>query len=302
MPLRGHFTMHIPIYIISYRGTDAALKPKRVQFHKNQLTQLVKLFPQSPITVVAQNYIDVELEQEVTTYIRTGQMYPAQARNIMLKQFYESNEDWALFIDDDILFKEEYHPLAFIDNLVAGLYNTNPVTLIMPSYGMLRPINGPLLDAKEITTNNFILEGNTKFRSGMFLIRNIKKFTGKEYYFDEVLKTNEDYAFGCELIKNNMYVHTHWNIVAHDQGQNDSVLMLEAGSNVRFNDVFIQLEEEYKPLKERWRLIGHLLLHRINHNWNFNMSKVKTGKRSVFTFTENEIIKGNNDPFLALFG
>ena len=89
-------------YIISWFGRDPDLRERRRRMHQTQIEWCHKhsLHP----VVFAQEYEDGDYLDGVT-YIRNegAVLHPGPARNVLLKHFYQTDDDYAVFADNDIV-------------------------------------------------------------------------------------------------------------------------------------------------------------------------------------------------------
>jgi ABC-type polar amino acid transport system ATPase subunit len=105
------------IYIISWFGNESKLRQFRKEIHKKQLdwarTNGLK------ITVLAQDYEPDDYEQDVV-YVHSDKfLRPCGARNTLMEKFYTSDEDYAIFADNDTVIVDEVwgEPNRFIEDL-----------------------------------------------------------------------------------------------------------------------------------------------------------------------------------------
>ena len=92
--------------ITSYLPEDEHLRCKRLKGHRKQLEFFREVLPDVPIYVVAQNYKDTDytIDDKIHYLVFESGIGPANARNELLKLFYNSNEDFMYMLDDDIVF------------------------------------------------------------------------------------------------------------------------------------------------------------------------------------------------------
>lgn len=98
------------LYIIAYHGNDPEAKAKRLDNHNNQIDWWLKYDAKLNIRILAQSYEDTDYyKHDRVTYISIDEpVPPAQARNILLDEFYSSDEEWAIFADSDAILN--LHP------------------------------------------------------------------------------------------------------------------------------------------------------------------------------------------------
>lgn len=98
------------------------------------------------------------------------------ARNVLLKIFYSSDENEAIFSDDDVIMTEfkEYD-----------------------DYDVLSLTNDYNSERKE----TYFLS------SSVLLIRNLNKLYNKQLFFDESLTANQDVDFGCNCMNEGLKIY-----------------------------------------------------------------------------------------------
>ena len=138
------------IGIISYLP-DNEIKEKRLRAVKSQLDWIFKLFGDVPIHVVAQNYKDTDyLPNPNIIYSKYEVGIGAcNARNEVLKNFYESNDNWLLLMDDDVGLYDYYEGDILLKDIYYNKYNEYPMDIIIPHWSR-NPFKDQLLkDAVE---------------------------------------------------------------------------------------------------------------------------------------------------------
>lgn len=122
------------------------------------------------IVICWMNGQELKVESENITVIKNKPVNASKARNILLKEFYKSNMDYAIFSDDDTYLKNS------IDS-----FNFDCLSLTNDYHKGITPTE--------------------KISSGILLLSNFKKKYNLEIYFDENLKANQDLDFGITLNK-----------------------------------------------------------------------------------------------------
>lgn len=111
-------------------------------------------------------------------YINSNKVLNASmARNILLNIFYDSDEDLAIFSDDDTILND-YLKYDFDFDVLS-------------------------------LTNDYSSELRKTYNisSSFILLKNINKKYGKKYFFDESLTSNQDLDFGINLVTNDLKVY-----------------------------------------------------------------------------------------------
>lgn len=164
------------VYIISYFGNLEVRKPK----HAEQ----VEWFKEKnfDIHVLNQKYTDEDYISGVKYHGDNTNMSPAAARNRLLKVFYDSDEDFAVFADNDAVVKY----LADFDFFAEmRKHDMDGVDLMIPLNPIRLPFNKHYAENKVMYDENFVFERATDLKGSLFILRNLKKFYGREVYFDE---------------------------------------------------------------------------------------------------------------------
>lgn len=108
--------MSILVGVISYLPNDLDKRKIRLEEHERQLANIVRVLPSSPIILVQQNYEEEDFlrveeilrgTQHLGIVEETG-IGPAAARNHILKNFYSSEFDNLLMMDDDVWVYPHY--------------------------------------------------------------------------------------------------------------------------------------------------------------------------------------------------
>lgn len=178
------------IYIISWFGErdDPTLRDKRKLYHERQLEWARK--NDLNIVVYAQDYDDDEYESDVTYVKNSGDLLPpGHARNKLLELFYETDDDFAMFADNDVaLYDQPHHKDS--SNWIQCLRDMD--TNDLKDIGLISPWN-PARNAfsdeivKPEYDSHYTFHRHAKVGGGIMWIKNINKHLGKKVWFDEVI-------------------------------------------------------------------------------------------------------------------
>ncbi len=242
----------VTINIISYFGKPE-IRENRKRFHITQLEWCNKHFNKNDISVVYQNYEKDEYNHDlVGNYIDADcskyKLPPGPARNILLERFYKSDEDWAIFIDNDTILDDRnmgtLHELLDLDLSTFGAINAvNPASLGVGAFtksfeqGSYKGFN--LVD-------NFIFE-RCFLHGGFMIIKNFKKHHGVELYFDDGTRLpnsgGEDNVFGIDVVtKFGLRVMQCRNIVLKELATKKNAASWAIHYDINSNNVHRQLE------------------------------------------------------------
>lgn len=178
------------IYIISWFGErdNPTLRDKRKLYHQRQLEWARK--NDLKIVVYAQDYDEDEYESDVTYVKNTGDLLPpGHARNKLLELYYETDDDFAMFADNDVaLYDQEHHKdssrwTQCLRDMDIG--DLKDVGLISP-WNPARNAFSDELKKPEYDTH-YTFHRHAKVGGGIMWIKNINKHLGKKVWFDEVI-------------------------------------------------------------------------------------------------------------------
>lgn len=196
------------IYIISWFGKDSALANKRRKIHQAQLDWCAKhnLHP----VIFAQEY---EESDYVTgpTYIKNTSpvLHPGPARNRLLQHFYQTDDDFAVFADNDgILYEDAQHgdSANYIEIMrqlsVDDFFSIDVINPLNPARAAF---NKEL--ATDIYKTHLVYRKTNRVKGTLFFVKNVKKHKQTELYFDEVIFNDngrmlpgEDTEFGVAAL------------------------------------------------------------------------------------------------------
>ena len=193
------------IGIISYLPEDKQLKEKRLQAHKKQLSSFKTLLPQTDIYILAQNYKEQDyIQADNLHYIKFEKgIGPANARNELLKMFYNSNNDWMLLCDDDRYFYDYYNIMEFFKELHNNPLKFSQLDYIRSHMATKLPFKKQIYEQPLNLTHYIFEDTQTINDTGIAIIRNFKKFYNKEIYYEDLKAEDgegyEDKDFCCKL-------------------------------------------------------------------------------------------------------
>jgi len=183
------------IYIISWFGPrgENKIRHRRVDYHNRQIKWAKD--NNLNIVVLAQDYDEDEYADGVTYIKNTGDLLPpAAARNLLLKEYYKTNADFAIFADNDcVLYHSEQHKdsVDFVARLQAlDVDHFKHVGLILPQNPAQHAFSKEL--EKPIYKSHYTFHRTSKVGGGFMVIKNFKKHLAKEIYFDDKMFTYKD--------------------------------------------------------------------------------------------------------------
>lgn len=177
--------MSIMIGQVSYLP-DNELRTKRIEAARIQIKWFNEVLPNTQIISVAQNYGDSDHVDGVVYRDYENGIGAGPARNKILKYFYDTDYDWLLLCDDDTVLYSHYSADEFIRDIA---YNpekyekVDAVSALEPEYYPYKKLNYE--DKSNLTHYKFtprVLNSG----SATSIIRNIKKYYGKEIYYPDI--------------------------------------------------------------------------------------------------------------------
>lgn len=177
--------MSILIGQISYLPPNE-LRTKRLQVARFQIEWFNKILPNTKIISVAQRYDSHDYMSEVQYFKYEHGIGAGAARNIILKEFYNSDYDWLLLCDDDTIIDDKYNPEYFIQELVNNqekFKDVHAISALEPEYHPYKLLN--FKDKGNLTHYKFEPR-ELNSGSATSFIQNVKKFYGKELYYPNV--------------------------------------------------------------------------------------------------------------------
>ena len=179
--------MSVMIGVISYLPDDSK-RTKRLQASRTQIEWLHKLFNHEKIIVIAQNYNkDDYLDDPLVEYIKYDKGIGAgNARNVILKNFYNSDKDWLFICDDDTTAYPYYNYEEFFKDLsnIHKFDGIDAISAIEPEYTAYKKNN---FEDKANLTHYKFTPRELNCGSATSFMRNIRKYYGKEVYYNNIL-------------------------------------------------------------------------------------------------------------------
>lgn len=243
------------IGIISYLPDNPELRSNRLDKHKRQL-ELFKTL-NVPIFIVAQNYRQEELSNipNINYYVTEKGIGPANARNILLQTFYNSQEDYMMLCDDDIVFYEYYGIRDFFNELITTPNKfINDLDYIRGVMASKVPFKQTVYDQRLNLTHYVFEDRDTIGTTALAIVKNFKKYYNKEIYYEDLNVSEgngyEDKDFCCKLKINNIKTHVLDTFILKAFNYTDNSTLFntyEDRMNVH-NDNNSKIYEKYKDL------------------------------------------------------
>lgn len=204
-------------FIISYLPNSDRRTTRR-EAHLKQIADIKETTPNARIYILAQGYNEEDyiVDPQITYLAKYEEPIGAQqARNELLKWFYNSNYEYGIFSDDDAFIVPTDTVKNFYEELEANTEKfTNAHLDICYSRNMqYSPFNE--YDVQNIEFFNKYYQFGYARSSWLCwaLFRNFKKAYGKEFYQDTTIDATksmgyDDIDFSCSLIENGMHSYS----------------------------------------------------------------------------------------------
>lgn len=231
--------------LISYFPDTDVREKRRLAVHAT-LGDLARLIPEDiPIRVVAQNYNISEDSLASCRYLYTyhnAGIGQCAARNELLADFYASDDDFMLYADDDTCFHDRYYAKELFQALHSNPEWFEHIDCFTGIEGKFTPF----------TAENESLGLDTKWvfkpmqfaTSGEFrVIKNLRKYYNKEFYYDSNLKYGEDLHFRLKYLSQiNSFVCR--NVICKSRGHVDGICTLDTITYEDQNTFYTQVTND----------------------------------------------------------
>ncbi len=288
------------IGIISYYPQNDT-KEKRKQVHKLQVDWLRSIYGiNTEIHVVAQGYMEEDYLPDINYMKAEKPLGGSIARNWILKDFYSTDEDYLLIMDDDTITYPYYDMNTFLLE-----FKTNPqkyikdIDMAVATYPAYFPFKKSIYEDKNnLSHYKFIKKPHVINMSIMFL-KNLKKYYDKELYFDEKIVlppdfelTMEDTDFGLNCILSGLKCYRVQCLIAKCPNWNISTIYKDENKRLEKNKFSIEyLIEKYKSFGMKRREYGRMDAKFFDFTHNKAKAVLYIKREQPITFSENEIPK-----------
>lgn len=220
-------------YIITYKSDKWSDKEwaKRYTNHKTQVEYFLR--KGLNVYIFAQNYSE-DLKVSGVTYLEWDgvRRLPGDARNVCLKHFYNSDQDFTLLMDDDVVLLETVYKQPHLDSInfinefrnysIVDLKNIDVFSTLQPKfdpYGVIFSKN------KNLMMDYWVFKRRPQLTGQFVFIKNISKHKNKEVFYPENwassdggVRYGEDQAFTIDCQLNGLNCFQLENIVFKDMG------------------------------------------------------------------------------------
>lgn len=229
------------IYIISWFGKN---KPEKREYNHGRQMEWVKANGLTPY-VVCQEYEDHQRRDDVTYLGNNEKLLPGEARNIAKEHFFNSDEDWAIFADDDswsLNINEDQNWLDLFDK------DLSQIDCFVPQ-GHMVPYVKQYNDMGQVGVDNYVFKRLNRLKSSFYVLRNTRKHYGFDAAYERPrLIPSEDVQYGFSMITKGMGVYTCMNIKLIER-YSESTWALD-DRREKTDQVLTELAKEYNiPVK-----------------------------------------------------
>lgn len=213
------------MYIISYLGSESQ-RCRRKEIHTDQIDWALE--QGLDVYVVNQQYRDGDWDRRVT-YIGDNELRsPGGARNVAFRHFYASDDDWAIFADNDSTTGDTVEGQNWLQVFRdMSLDQLRQVECFQPVNGGRTPFNKRIQDDLKTYQENLWFDRTPILKGSFFVLKNIRKHHNLELFQEEDwicdpstgLKIGmEDTRFGLELIRAGLSNYMLWNAKLRERG------------------------------------------------------------------------------------
>lgn len=243
-------------YVIHYLPKDPSERERRKKAHHEQIAYW--LGHGFKFLIAASNVEDGDVyRHENVRYIHTPQIGIANSRNILLRDFYASDEDFGLFMDDDIILDDVVGSDLILEELVdVDINRLNRIDLFSPIHPEWHGVESAL------KANNgqslWTFRKNPRQAGHAMFLRNMRKFYDREYYFKNewspqpwAPRCGEDVVFALDLHLDGFGVYDCHNMLKIVRNDDTSTWLSDSSKREQMVFEFeARLAEEYDlPIK-----------------------------------------------------
>ena len=229
--------------IISYYPDDEKLRSTRKKMAEKSIQFLKDILPEEvKITVVSQNYGEDDFVEGVQYIKYDDGIGQSKAKNHLLRDFYNSDDDFMLYCDDDQSLYDRYGVRTLLNDLHCNPQYLKDIDCMGGIDGRITPYSR---DNEELNVDkNYVFQARhieTEFK----ILRNVKKYYGEEFYYceGEYKDLMEDLHFlFTKLSKVRTYLCR--NLILRNQGWGDDKSVVVVGSSDKQLDVYNKKREQ----------------------------------------------------------
>ena len=297
--------MSVCVGVISYLPDDSK-RTKRLKASRTQIEWLHKLFINEKIIVIAQNYNEEDyLDDPLVEYKKYDKGIGAgRARNQILLDFYSSDKDWLFICDDDTVAYPYYQYEEFfkeLSNDTDKFSGIDAISAVEPEYTAYKKNN---FEDKSNLTHYKFTPRELNCGSATSIMRNIKKFYGKELYYDSILADKreglEDVEFLLNWVLNGFTWYKMNTLIRKSLAFNQSTIW-EDDRDERNNTLSKCLDkvcERFSKYGINRGINGQIIWKNFNERYNKSQKVLYIKRDKPIEFEDNVIPKNTNKNIL----
>lgn len=180
--------MSMLVGIISYMPNDLDRRKERLRVHQEQLAWIHRVLDDPQILIVAQNYEISEIEDSYNLCVHADikvfdkGIGPARARDVILKEFYNSDYDHLLIMDDDSMIYPYYGCEDIFREVSENPDKFSKIDAFCSQHPRYLPFKERVYQDKLNLSKWKFTRRPPNTGAQIAILRNIKKFKDKEVY------------------------------------------------------------------------------------------------------------------------
>lgn len=285
--------------IISYLPNDNDLRTKRLTASRKQLEWLHTVYGNDvKVLFIAQNYTDNEVPNAPNIEVKLFEkgLGCGGARNEVLKEFYKSDYDWLLLMDDDTIIDDKYRPNNFMREIAANpdKFKIDAVNAVEPEYQPYKKLN---YEDKANLTHYKFTRRPINSGSATLIMKNIKKYYNDELYFNNpdanIGEGTEDVEFRLDWVIRGYTWYTMETWVRKSLAFNHSTIWLrtpEENTQMLLADLS-NICDRYKDYGLRKDLKNKIVWGDFNSRYNKSEHVMYVPREDTIEYDENVIPK-----------
>ena len=203
----------IRIGIISYLPRNEKRERRKHEIQR-AFDKLKEVIPADAKVYVCSQGYDEEDYQEGINYIKFDEgIGPSRARNELLKAFYESDDDYMLYIDDDNFIYDRYNVKGLLHEIHTNPDKFKMVDIFCGIHGRFSPFTK---ENEALDLDNFYHFKQMPFQTTgeLRILKNLRKYGKEEIYYDVNVPLGEDLDLRIRLeSRNDIFCYCCNNII-----------------------------------------------------------------------------------------
>lgn len=242
--------MKLAAYIISYLG-KGKVRETRLVHHNKQIDWLLKNKSDLDINILAQHYEEGEYRTESNIHYTIipkdhDILRPGPARNVLLEEYYDSDYDMCIFLDNDsILYDTKDHHMEggkifeSLEKIWDDDLMQDHVDLFTPIVPRWEPFTKMYKENKELIDSALVFKRTGILKTSLWFFKNVAKHKDMKLFFDESFDEIEDGEFIMAAVAAGLGTYKCMNIVLNEFSggpENSTLFSEEDGTNSRLDN------------------------------------------------------------------